>query len=386
MNIIYNNQNDFATKIKNFLKKVDPTIRLTQLKIIPFIVLGIILSESSVKSDIAKNLKEEFSLIQLSSVIKRISRFFKNKLFNPYSFYDKIIRYIISNYKKKHTYDKRVHIIIDHMFSHDNFTVFMITMRIGKQCIPLWFRCFKGNNDSDAFHESLIIQGINYVSSLFKNDFDLIFLADRWFNSTSLMKHINTLGHTFVFRLKKNIKVFIYDKKEGHKIWKTIGDISTFEFHSNLLNDIEFTDDKYIVNIAVSKRNSHKEPWYLVTNGDSKRAIKDYSHRFGGIECLFKNQKSNGFYLENVCNASLEYFSAMYTCVCFASLFLTILGADFAKNSRCYRNVKIDTHTTINGKKVRIMSLFNTGLTLFNIAYNSRRYIRIPYNFILYDI
>ena len=386
MNIIYNNQNDFATKIKNFLKKVDPTIRLTQLKIIPFIVLGIILSESSVKSDIAKNLKEEFSLIQLSSVIKRISRFFKNKLFNPYSFYDKIIRYIISNYKKKHTYDKRVHIIIDHMFSHDNFTVFMITMRIGKQCIPLWFRCFKGNNDSDAFHESLIIQGINYVSSLFNNDFDLIFLADRWFNSTSLMKHINTLGHTFVFRLKKNIKVFIYDKKEGHKIWKTIGDISTFEFHSNLLNDIEFTDDKYIVNIAVSKRNSHKEPWYLVTNGDSKRAIKDYSYRFGGIECLFKNQKSNGFYLENVCNASLEYFSAMYTCVCFASLFLTILGADFAKNSRCYRNVKIDTHTTINGKKVRIMSLFNTGLTLFNIAYNSRRYIRIPYNFILYDI
>ena len=386
MNIIYNNQNDFATKIKNFLKKVDPTIRLTQLKIIPFIVLGIILSESSVKSDIAKNLKEEFSLIQLSSVIKRISRFLKNKLFNPYSFYDKIIRYIISNYKKKHTYDKRVHIIIDHMFSHDNFTVFMITMRIGKQCIPLWFRCFKGNNDSDAFHESLIIQGINYVSSLFKNDFDLIFLADRWFNSTSLMKHINTLGHTFVFRLKKNIKVFIYDKKEGHKIWKTIGDISTFEFHSNLLNDIEFTDDKYIVNIAVSKRNSHKEPWYLVTNGDSKRAIKDYSHRFGGIECLFKNQKSNGFYLENVCNASLEYFSAMYTCVCFASLFLTILGADFAKNSRCYRNVKIDTHTTINGKKVRVMSLFNTGLTLFNIAYNSRRYIRIPYNFILYDI
>ena len=75
MNIIYNNQNDFATKIKVFLKKVDPTIRFTQLKIIPFIILGIILSESSVKSDIAKNLKEEFSLIQLSPVIKHISRF-----------------------------------------------------------------------------------------------------------------------------------------------------------------------------------------------------------------------------------------------------------------------------------------------------------------------
>ena len=42
------------------------------------------------------------------------------------------------------------------MYSHDNFTVFMITMRIGKQCIPLWFRCFKGNNDPNAFQEELL--------------------------------------------------------------------------------------------------------------------------------------------------------------------------------------------------------------------------------------
>ena len=37
------------------------------------------------------------------------------------------------------------------MFSNDNYTVFMITMRIGKQGIPLWFRCFEGKSCSDAF-------------------------------------------------------------------------------------------------------------------------------------------------------------------------------------------------------------------------------------------
>jgi hypothetical protein len=262
----------------------------------------------------------------------------------------------------------------------------MITMRVGKQGIPLWFRCFKGNNDSNAFQESLLKDGISYVSSLFSKDFDLIFLADRWFNSTTLMEHIDSLGHTFNLRLKKNMKILVYDKKEGHKIWKTTGDLFAYEYHSNYFNDIELTESKFKVNIAISKKQDVSEPWIIATNGDVKRAIKDYSYRFGGIESLFKNQKSNGFYMESICNASIEYFTSMYTMVCFASLFLTILGADFTKNSKCYREVKIQTHTIINGIKKRVMSLFNTGLTLFNIAYNSSRYIRLPFNFILYDI
>lgn len=102
-----------------------------------------IISESLVPLDIAKNLKDDFSLIQIESVVKRIRRLFSNKHFNPYEFYNKIIAYVILNYKLKHN-DKRVHIIFDHIFSKDNFTVFMITMRVGKQGIPLWFRCFEG--------------------------------------------------------------------------------------------------------------------------------------------------------------------------------------------------------------------------------------------------
>ena len=100
MNKVYNTQGDFASSIQKFLKKAIPDIRKTQLKIIPFIVLGMIVSESVVASDIAKELKDDFSLVQIDSVIKRIKRFFTNKLFNPYDFYDKIIKYVIKTYKK----------------------------------------------------------------------------------------------------------------------------------------------------------------------------------------------------------------------------------------------------------------------------------------------
>ena len=101
MNLIYNNQEQIASKIKNFLLNYFPNIRKTQLKFIPYIVIGMILSESTVSSDIAKELKGDFSLIHHDSVIKKIKRFFSNKLFNPYSFYDIIIKFVISTYKKK---------------------------------------------------------------------------------------------------------------------------------------------------------------------------------------------------------------------------------------------------------------------------------------------
>lgn len=383
MNKVYNTQEDFASHICDFLKKVFPNIRKTQLNIIPYIILGMILSESTVASKIAKSLKGSFSDIQPNSVVKRIRRLFKNKLFDPYLFYDKIIRFVISTYKKKHS-DKRIHIIFDHMFSHENYTVFMITMRIGKQGIPLWFRCFKGI-PSDAFKYSLIKDGISYVSNLFPKDFDLIFLADRWFHSIDLMKHINSLGHTYCLRLKKDFKVLVFDKKEGHDVWKTIDDLTSYEYHSSFYSNIILTEQEYQTNLVISKKHTHEEPFIIVTNGDIKRAIKDYSYRFGGIETGFKNQKSNGFRLESTVNASEKYFQSMYSLMCVSQLFLTILGTEYSKNTKCYKNVKITTHQN-KQSKIRIMSLFKVGLTLFHLAFNSTKNIRIPYRFILYDI
>ena len=246
------------------------------------------------------------------------------------------------NYSKKHK-DKKVHITFDHMFSHDNYVTLMFTMRVGKQGIPIWFKSFKQEyinkevslekGGAIAFNESLIIEGIKHISALFNESFDLIFLADRWFNS--------------------------------EKILSTI----------------------YKTNIVISKYLNTKDPWIIVTNKDVEHAIQNYSHRFGSIECVFKNQKSNGLYLEAINNASEKAYNTMYTMACTVVLFLTIIGADYSKNTKCYKNEKIVTHKVYKDKgKVRVMSLFKIGLTLFYRAVNSTKYIRLPIRFILYDI
>ena len=106
-----------------------------------------------------------------------------------------------------------------------------------------------------------------------------------------------------------------------------------------------------------------------------------------GIESDFKNQKSNGFYLENTVNASLKYFESMYCMAFIGILYLTILGCDYAKNSKCYKNVKLTVKkSNKDNRKIRVLSLFNVGLTLFHIAFNSSIYIRLHVSFVLYDI
>ena len=80
----------------------------------------------------------------------------------------------------------------------------MISMRVGTQGIPIYF---KGKAD-DAFKEKIIINGITFVSKLFNGKYELIFTADRWFNSVNTMKHIDSLGHTYTIRLKGNVTVY----------------------------------------------------------------------------------------------------------------------------------------------------------------------------------
>lgn len=158
MSKLYNTQKDITNNFEIFLLNSVPNIRKTQLNIIPSILFGIIQAESIASSDIAKNLKDNFLDVKLDSVIKRINRFFRNKLFDPYTFYKQIISYSLSTYKKKH-HDKRAHIIFDHMFSHESYTTLMFTMRLGSQGIPIWFKYFKGN-DNDAFMIDTTIQAL----------------------------------------------------------------------------------------------------------------------------------------------------------------------------------------------------------------------------------
>lgn len=253
--------------------------------------------------------------------------------------------------------------------------------------IPLWFRCFKGNNDPDAFKISLINQGISFVHVLFSSKkCNLIFLADRWFNFREIMQHIDSLGHTYCIRTKSNLSVNIHNFSDSDMIAK-ISDIQPLFSKSLYFDCVTITSFNFPTKLAVSKLDSHKETFFILTNGNTRNAIKHYGYRFGSIEFLFKNAKSNGFYLEATKMRNLHAFSTLFSLVCIAILWLTILGADYSKNKTHFHNrFKIKYSKKNKNANTRVFYLFNTGLFFFNLAFQSTRYVLLKFNFILYDI
>lgn len=138
---VYYNQEKIASSFRNFFNKF--FLSKPHLKSISYILTGMLVSESVVTSDISRKLKDDFSLVNLESIERRFRRFFNSFSSIAYSFYSVFISYIISKFSIKHSDDK-IHISFDHMFCRDHFTIIVFSLRIGKQGIPIWFRCFKG--------------------------------------------------------------------------------------------------------------------------------------------------------------------------------------------------------------------------------------------------
>lgn len=91
MNKLYNTQENLARDLAKFFEKVSD-ITKPQLKIIPYIILGMIEAESVVTTDIVKKLKGNFLKVFPSSTTRRLERFFNNPKFNVYELYDEIIK------------------------------------------------------------------------------------------------------------------------------------------------------------------------------------------------------------------------------------------------------------------------------------------------------
>lgn len=399
MSKLYNTFDDISNNFRLFLSSTCKSISKTALNIMPEILTAITDSTSCITKNLVSSCKgSKFDSIQTDSINKRLRRFFNNTNYDPYSFFEDIIIHTLDNYSCKHN-DNRIHIAFDHMFKKEDFVVFMITLRLGKKSVPIWFRCFEdGHSSRDAFKEEMIKEGLRFVFDQFEaRGYKVICLADRWFGSTSLLDFINEAGHTYVIRIKGSNKVLYFDKKEGHKIWTNVSDLFHYTYKPTYYENIEFTRKQYNTNIVISVMKSATiskksetgivEPWLLVTNGDVKRAIKDYSYRFGAIEFLFKDQKSNGYNLEKSNVSNLQAFKMLYTCVCISYLFLTCYGTYYTRNkNKLFKNVKIITTGKVKGKRVRKLSIFQTGLTLFKRAINSTVRIKIPYTFKLTDV
>lgn len=146
--------------------------------------------------------------------------------------------------------------------------------------IPLWFRCFKGMHDPEAFSVSTIHQGILFCKKLFDNkNCHIIFLADRWFPNSSTLSYINNLNCFYCFRVKSDFLFYYYDSN-FNLVSSHFYDIRPHKYEAKYFENSFFTKAMFPTTVVISKSIENSEPWYLVTNDAPSRAVRNYSYRF----------------------------------------------------------------------------------------------------------
>ncbi len=233
---------------------------------------------------------------------------------------------------------------------------------------------------------NLLNNGISYCANLFKDkNYHIIFLADRWFPHVDILSHIQSIGCFFCIRSKTFFTYSFYDSNRNF-ITHHLRDIKPLKYSAKVFNDVFYTRKLFKTNIVVSNYSNTDEPWYLITNDNTSRAVRNYSYRFGSIECIFKSQKSNGFRLESTNTQKIEHFISLFTIMCIALVWLTIIGVDYVKNKHHYHLKIRDTRKHKNNTTSRLFSFFNLGLTIFNLCYYNYIDFVLKFNFVLYDI
>ena len=397
MNILYNTEDYFVNNFKEYFSKLDYHLSLPKINTLAHFLPAIVNAENITTLDISKVFQNNSDLINIESIKKKLWRFLNNKSFHGIDLFNSFIKDIINNIGNlKHD---KLFVCFNHMFVRNNFVILMFSLKVNNQSIPIFFKCDKTKsnrhreideiNKKNLFSEKVIFDSIDKVIDLLAPlNSQIIFLADRWFCNLKLMKHIHDKGCFFAIRAKVNssIKFLIYDKKEGHDVYKSFSDLPIQIHHSLYYKDIPFGSFKFACNLAISRSiTCPDDPYFILTNLEPNIAIREYNHRFGSIEMLFKSQKTNGFNLEKTHTRNIIAFENLYSLVCIANVWLTILGVDYIKNYRHYKKkVNIRYIRKSNNKFEKILSDFNLGLTLFKRLYNSTINFLIKCNMKLY--
>ena len=256
---------------------------------------------------------------------------------------------------------KSIYIIFDHTTIYDRFVILQFSLKVGKRAIPLWFKLFKykEDNNKDFIH---VKEGLKFLHKILTPyRFDITILADRGFKSIDLFEYTDTtLKWKYYIRCTKDLLISINGK---YKI-KKLEDIILKKYKAKHFKNVKLTAEKYICNMSVCKAKNAEDVWFIANN-----IAEEYKKRFD-IEEMFRDFKSSGFNLEDTWSNDINYTKILYFCVCIDYSYDISLGVSCTKDKK---NNLLEATKNIKGKKVRIYSLFNTGIKWFKRAYYSCR-------------
>ncbi len=343
--------------ILNWFKRNLCEIILSQRKTLGYLVYGLLKCGKVGVAAIGRGMESNTTA---RHNIKRVARYLENKNI-------KVSKTLINYQKIVLNGLKTIYLIIDWtLIKNRGYQSLVVSIISDGRAIPLFFKTYKEGEiyKQQTKYEILMLDEIKKIVD---KDVKLYIIGDRGFGQKpELIQHIDKLGFYYVERCKDSY----YMEKNNYK-----GKMKDYSIKNNSINDLK---DVIWPNIGLSrqkeksfrlksrliflKKDGYKERWILCTNdyeSDSYKIILIYGKRMN-IEQSFKDKKNldRGFCFEKMRLSSAERYDRMLLLICFAYLFLTLLGK-LAENNRLHKKIMPNT------VKYRSISLFQVGKYYF---------------------
>ena len=158
----------------------------------------------------------------------------------------------------------------------------------------------------------------------------VVFLADRGFADTDLMRHLQRLGWHWRIRIKSNF--WIYRRRHApcqpNRLELAPG--QAYFWHRVWITAQRFGP----VHVALARLENGREYWFVVSDEPTGvETFDDYGRRFS-IEENFLDDKSNGFQLESSLIRSAQALTRLCLVLAVATLFLVCQGVEVQRTDK----------------------------------------------------
>ena len=249
------------------------------------------------------------------STVRRFSRWLNNHRIKPQPLYGPLIEQALIGWV-----GKRVYVALDTSMLWNTYCMVRLSFIYRGRAIPLTWKVIEHGSAAVSFdvYQDLLEEASRRLPFTCK----VVFLADRGFADTQLMRHLSKMGWHFRIRIKSNFWIH-----PSHMASFQVSEIDLAPSHIRCWQGVQITE-QYVgpVHLAVARPLGSDEYWYVISDEMADiQTLEEYGLRFD-IEENFLDDKSNGFQLEDSLIRSAEALERLCFVLAVTTLYLVSLG------------------------------------------------------------
>jgi len=228
-----------------------------------------------------------------ASIVRRFRRFLDNDRIEVHSLYAPLLVQALQGWDKK-----TVYVALDTSMLWNTYCMVRLSLVYRGRAVPIVWKVLEHGSSSIAYevYQALLDQA---AQLLFPFHCKVIFLADRGFADTNLMRHLRKLGWHFRIRIKESFWIY----RPGQRPRK-VNNIKLAAGHTLFWHNVQITQERFDnVHLALGRTIGSKERWVVISDEPTcLETFREYALCAYIIEttCLSKlksNREGEGEYL-----------------------------------------------------------------------------------------